>query len=1294
MALPEGYKRIEYVESNGTGSYFNTGILPTSNTRVVFDGYVVSGDTALYGSRYATNNNRYAVQYISSDQYRLSYDTTESLAPASYTKGTRYVFDQRNNKLYIDDVLTASVEAAPTYPNAREIYAVGAINTNNSATNFGVVRMYSMQIYQEDSLVRDFLPVQDATDTFGLYDNVSQKFFTNAGSGSITGGEILKYITGIMITTPPAKTEYRQGEELDLTGMVVSAVYSDDTEKVVSDYTVSGFDPETVGAQTVIVTYQNFTAEMPVRVNVIPTFTVTFVDWSGQTIVERVVKEGNGAEAPADPTREGYLFTGWDKEFSSVTMDMTVTAQYAKAYTVHFYAFTGDEIKKVIVPEGGTAPPPTSSEITDLEILDVSWDQELTNISADLDVYAIYTFKVGSPDRDAVTAVFKPYLEVWTMGNLPNVIDISGIGAIAFENYFLNSPFMENHRDKVQALVIRVGITELCPDMFAGCANLMMAFITNSIQKIGERAFYNCVSLSACGFYTGNFDELSENAITQAASSEIGISIIGDEAFKNCSSLNSPMIPNSITHIGAGAFSGCDNLDMVYIGFSMSWDEDQVYLIGYEGPIYIGKDAFSDSSSTTSVTIWKKNAEFDERPFGSNLSEMIGWKGSSSENYATKYGHTFVPMFKVTFIDWDGTVLQEYPVESGNRAFYIKQDPERNGYSFTGWDKNFYKVTEDMIVTAQYEGTSFTVTFVDWDGVIISTQLVESGQPAVAPEAGTREGYTFTGWDKDFSAVTENLTITALYSKITYIVTFVDWSGSVIAARTVDYKTAAQPPDAPKREGYFFLGWDSDFSSVTDNITVTALYDFMAVVTLNPSSLQMIRGDTGKLEFILGPEELKDKNVIWSNSSPSVAGFNMNTLQLTAWTPGSTIITVTHTVQKVSASCAVTVLDYSGASDDYKQAIKNNNRGIWDACVLLDGNLIPREDIVSLRINEIEFQESKLGVGSVVSSYAEITFRNRGLKFLNKNLTFKLGMTVGNKVEYVPFGNFYVTDSEGGEEDETVEVTAYDSVKKTEAVYQSALTYPTTMDKVVEEAVALCGLKLNDAVDIPATQIAHAPKAKTCKEVLAMIAQLIGCNVVADRDSKIDFRLFNMTDTIIDASSRYYSYKRKDMDSWVRSIKIVTGTENFMATNSYSGDEERNALDISFSNLFATESTAQYVLDRLSLVYRPGELEFLGDPSICVGDIITVQDKYGNVFRYPIMENIIEYDGGVKNRTKAYSESEEEQEITAESSSTDDKIQEIEQALSSGLKCISCTELPANPDPNTIYLIQGEVTVS
>ena len=58
----------------------------------------------------------------------------------------------------------------------------------------------------------------------------------------------------------------------------------------------------------------------------------------------------------------------------------------------------------------------------------------------------------------------------------------------------------------------------------------------------------------------------------------------------------------------------------------------------------------------------------------------------------------------------------------------------------------------------------YTVTFVDYDGTILGSDKVHYGTAATAPEDPSRDGYNFAGWDKDYSNVTDDLTITAQYT--------------------------------------------------------------------------------------------------------------------------------------------------------------------------------------------------------------------------------------------------------------------------------------------------------------------------------------------------------------------------------------------------------------------------------------------------------------------------------------------------------------------------------------------------
>ena len=70
----------------------------------------------------------------------------------------------------------------------------------------------------------------------------------------------------IEITTLPTKLEYRKGDTLDTTGLVVSTVWTDGSKETITDYTLSGFDSTETGEKTITITYQTFTATFNVTV--------------------------------------------------------------------------------------------------------------------------------------------------------------------------------------------------------------------------------------------------------------------------------------------------------------------------------------------------------------------------------------------------------------------------------------------------------------------------------------------------------------------------------------------------------------------------------------------------------------------------------------------------------------------------------------------------------------------------------------------------------------------------------------------------------------------------------------------------------------------------------------------------------------------------------------------------------------------------------------------------------------------------------------------------------------------
>lgn len=110
------------------------------------------------------------------------------------------------------------------------------------------------------------------------------------------------------------------------------------------------------------------------------------------------------------------------------------------------------------------------------------------------------------------------------------------------------------------------------------------------------------------------------------------------------------------------------------------------------------------------------------------------------------------------------------PVEYGTVLTLVATADE--GFVFDQWsdahaeNTRHITVTGDITLSALFKVRTLQVVFVDWDDSILKeAQTVNYGEAAIAPADPVREGYTFTGWDKDFSAVTEDMTIKAQYEQ-------------------------------------------------------------------------------------------------------------------------------------------------------------------------------------------------------------------------------------------------------------------------------------------------------------------------------------------------------------------------------------------------------------------------------------------------------------------------------------------------------------------------------------------------
>lgn len=200
-------------------------------------------------------------------------------------------------------------------------------------------------------------------------------------------------------------------------------------------------------------------------------------------------------------------------------------------------------------------------------------------------------------------------------------------------------------------------------------------------------------------------------------------------------------------------------------------------------------------------------------------------KDSKVKNGDTVYVKWTINKYTVTFMDGE-KVLETFTNVPHGDTVTAPEVPEKDGKTFSKWDKDFSKVTSDLTINAVYDVDTFTVTFKDGEKVL-ETQTVEYEAAATAPDTARLsppEGMHFAKWDKDFSKVTEDIEVSAVYELNEYTVTFKNGE-TTLKTEMVKHGFAATAPNVYDTATKKFVGWDKSFDNVTSDIIVNAKFE-------------------------------------------------------------------------------------------------------------------------------------------------------------------------------------------------------------------------------------------------------------------------------------------------------------------------------------------------------------------------------------------------------------------------------------------------------------------------------------
>ena len=250
-------------------------------------------------------------------------------------------------------------------------------------------------------------------------------------------------------------------------------------------------------------------------------------------------------------------------------------------------------------------------------------------------------------------------------------------------------------------------------------------------------------------------------------------------------------------------------------------------------------------------------------------------KDSKVKNGDTVYVKWTINKYTVTFMDGE-KVLETFTNVPHGDTVTAPEVPEKDGKTFSKWDKDFSKVTSDLTINAVYDVDTFTVTFKDGEKVI-ETQTVEYEAAATAPDTARLsppEGMHFAEWDKDFSKVTEDIEVSAVYELNEYTVIFKNGE-TTLKTEMVKHGFAATQPNVYDTATKKFVGWDKSFDNVTSDLIVNAKFETKKF-TLTFINFDGTTVDTAEVEYgasISGKFDEADKAATYDDTILDYVGW-------------------------------------------------------------------------------------------------------------------------------------------------------------------------------------------------------------------------------------------------------------------------------------------------------------------------------------------------------------------------------------------------------------------------------------
>lgn len=845
-------------EADKTYSYEFTGWQKSGSNDVLSDlsKEVVKGDTS-YKTVYKESYIYYKVTFkdwddreISSKSYKYSDTITKDFDNPTRQEDKQNEYQFKGWSPEISNTVTENVTYIAQYEAIPKEYRVGFQDADGKSL-YSVTRYYGSKV---DSVPADPTKMSDETYIYtfaGWKKDGDSKIYS---SDEITNLEIteetvftafyekscIEYTVTFLDQNKQeiSKKTYRYGDKLVKPNDL--GAYEKDGET----YTFIGWSPQVSEIVEKTVTYE------PIFYNKANMYMVTFYNDDGTVVLDEqsVIHGGSVAFAGSTPVKDAsnyytYAFDGWTTkpngtekaELDVINEDIEVFAAFSKterSYVVDFVDEDGSLLSKhtyqyhdgIVQPE---APVKESDAVYDYTFL--GWNKEVGQVTGNETFQAQYK------------KTFREYKIVCMVDEIPTTKYYHYDEYVSYEG----TPAREN--------------TKQYTYHFKGWKKDDGGSLITDISA--ERVTKDVV-------YTAVFDTIV-NKYTVSFYDENGVDLLGTVQTEYAGEVTypreNPIKASNLTYDyvfekwieKVGGYKEANLSEVtgdcsVYASYKQTLRE---YTIEITTENVTEKEIYHYGDSIS----WRGNPtkEMDAE----NTYEFVGWRRSDGQlvkdlsTEKVEKNQTYKAEFKATKREY--TITWKIEGKERKETYYYGQslllpvNPEKEGnvqysYPFVGWRKDgsdqIVNVTEEKVTgNAVYEAkfdtkvNQYTVTFYDETGtILLGTSKVDYGKTAKAPtdpvkDATVQFTYTFSGWDKDISNVTENIQVKATFQAslrsytVTWSVDGTEITEDYLYGYLPEYKGSVTKP-ATEIYKYDFAGWDKEVAVVTGSVTYYATY--------------------------------------------------------------------------------------------------------------------------------------------------------------------------------------------------------------------------------------------------------------------------------------------------------------------------------------------------------------------------------------------------------------------------------------------------------------------------------------